>query len=272
MPTSMRFVQAGRMPSGASAPWTNGRSKRVRNSKAKSRIWPYVLPIDTGLRNWSMKRARRRPNRSGWAAFRRRRARHDFGGRAAPQHGGCAALQNRWTSRDAERSAQDRGVVFKRREMNVWYLVYRTDSLTYTVAKALSVGGHDISVWVVNPDLDHGLSAGIHTCLRETPRVRIVSRDEAALPSIIDRLIVQVFPQPDAALQDVDILARRALRITLISAGDRRRSWRDAVRQQAREVRRLGLRARRVDRVVYKDGFYSCDLLGLFKSRRAVGF
>ena len=156
--------------------------------------------------------------------------------------------------------------------MNVWYLVYRTDSLTYTVAKALSVGGHDISVWVVNPNLDHGLSTGIHTCLRETPRVRIVPRDEAALPSAIDRLIVQVFPQPDAALQDVDILARRARRITLISAGDRRRSWRDAVRQQAREVRRLGFNASRVDRVLYKDGFYSCDLLGLFKSRRAVGF
>jgi hypothetical protein len=156
--------------------------------------------------------------------------------------------------------------------MNVWYLVSRTDSLTYTVAKALSVGGHDVSIWVVNPNLAHGLSTGIHTCLRETPRVRIVSRGEAVLPSTIDRLIVQVFPQPVVALQDVDILARRARRITLISAGDRRRSWRDAVRQQALEVRRLGFRASRIDRVLYKDGFYSCDLLGLFKSRRAVGF
>ena len=156
--------------------------------------------------------------------------------------------------------------------MNVWYIVYRTDSLTYTVAKALSVGGHDVSVWVVNPNLDHGLSAGIHTCLRETPRVSIVPRDDAALPSVIDRLIVQVFPQPDATLQDVDILARRARKITLISAGDRRRSWRHAVRQQARELRRLGLRASRVDRALYKDGFYACDLLGLFKPRRAVGF
>jgi hypothetical protein len=156
--------------------------------------------------------------------------------------------------------------------MNVWYLVYRTDSLTYTVAKALSVGGHDVSVWVVNPNLDHGLSTGIHTCLRETPRVRIVSSDDAALPSIIDRLVVQVFPQPDAALQNVDILARRAHKITLITAGDRRRSWRGAVRQQALELRSLGLRASRVDRVLYKDGFYPWDLLGLFKSRRAVGF
>ena len=156
--------------------------------------------------------------------------------------------------------------------MNVWYLVYRTDSLTYAVAKALSVGGHHVCVWVVNPNLDHGLSAGIHTCLRETPRVSIVPRDDTALPPLIDRLIVQVFPHPDATLQDADILTRRARKITLISAGDRRRSWRHAVKQQARELRRLGLRASRVDRALYKDGFYAYDLLGLFKARCAVGF
>jgi hypothetical protein len=156
--------------------------------------------------------------------------------------------------------------------MNVWYLVYRTDSLTYTVAKALSVGGYNVSVWVVNPNLDHGLSAGIHTCLRETPRVRIAARDETTLPSAIDRLIVQVFPRPNEALHDVHILAKRARKITLITAGDRNRSWRNAVKQQWLEVRRLGSHASRIDRVLYKDGFYPCDLLGTFKSRRAVGF
>src|SRR5437762_9335828 len=268
----MRFVRAGHMPSGASAPWINGRSRRSGNSKARSRSWPNVLAIATRLRTWSTKHAPRKPNRSAWVASRRRRARHDSGGRAAQLRSGCASWQSRWTSHDSEWSAPNRGVVFKRQAMNVWYIVYRTDSLTYTVAKALSVGGHAVSVWVVNPNLDHGLSAGIDTCLRETPRVSIVPRDDAALPSVIDRLIVQVFPQPDATLQDVDILARRARKITLISAGDRRRSWRHAVRQQARELRRLGLRASRVDRALYKDGFYAYDLLGLFKPRRAVGF
>jgi hypothetical protein len=156
--------------------------------------------------------------------------------------------------------------------MNIWYVVYRTDSLTYTIAKALSVGGYDVSVWVVNPHLDHGLSAGIDKNLRETPRVKVVARDEAALPQAIDRLIVQVFPRPQETLQDVGTLARRARRITLISAGDRSRSWRDAVKQQGLEVRRLGRYASRIDRVLYKDGFYSRDLLGIFKPRRAVGF
>ncbi len=156
--------------------------------------------------------------------------------------------------------------------MNVWHVVYRTDSLTYTVAKALSVGGHDVSVWVVNPQLEHGLSAGIDTCLRETPRVRVIARDDTALPPLIDRLIVQVFPRPRDTLQDIDALAQRAARITLISAGDRGRSWRDAIKLQWLEARRLGFRANRVDRVLYKDGFYPSDLFGLFKSRLAVGF
>jgi hypothetical protein len=156
--------------------------------------------------------------------------------------------------------------------MNVWYLVCRTDSLTYTIAKALSIGGHDVSVWVVNPNLDHGLSEGIHTCLRETPRVRLVARDEAALPATIDRLIIQVFPRPQESLLHVDALARRARKITLISAGDCNRSWPAAMKQQWMELRSLGLHVSRIDHVLYKDGFYSCDLLGSFKSRHPVGF
>ena len=156
--------------------------------------------------------------------------------------------------------------------MNVWYVVYRTDSLTYTIAKALSVGGYDVSIWIVNPNLDHGLSAGIDENLRETPRVSIVARDVSALPRVIGRLIVQAFPRPQETLQDIDNLARRARRITLISAGDRSRSWRNAVKQQWIEMRGMGFHARRIDRVLYKDGFYSRDLLGIFKSRRTVGF
>ena len=167
---------------------------------------------------------------------------------------------------------ENRGVVVRRRTMNVWHLVCRTDSLTYTIAKALSVGGHDVSVWVVNPNLDHGLSEGIRTSLRETPRVRIVARDEMALPSVIDRLVIQVFPRPQEALLHAKAPAQRARRITLISAGDRSRPWRDAVKQQLQEVRSLGIDANRIDHVLYKDGFYRRDLLGMFKARHCVGF
>jgi hypothetical protein len=156
--------------------------------------------------------------------------------------------------------------------MNVWHLVFRTDSLTYTIAKALSFGGHDVFVWVVDPAQDPRAAEGIQKRLRDTPRVTIVARDETRLPSEIDRLIVQVFPRPTESIRHVHPLARRARRITLITAGDRSRSWQSAMRQQALEARRLALHGHKIDRILYKDGFHPRDLLGLFKDRSAVGF
>ena len=156
--------------------------------------------------------------------------------------------------------------------MNVWHLVFRTDSLTYTVAKALSVGGHDVNVWVVDPLRDGAPADRIQRRLPDVPRVRIVAGDETALPSVIDRLIVQVFPRPQESIRHIDLLARRSRQITLITAGDRSRTWREAMRLQWLEARKLALHARRVDRVLYKDGYYARDLLGLFAPRDVVGF
>jgi hypothetical protein len=156
--------------------------------------------------------------------------------------------------------------------MNVWHLVFRTDSLTYTVAKAMSWGGHDVFVWVVDVEQDHNLAVGIQKRLRDTARVTIVARDETRLPSAIDRLIVQVFPRPMESIQRIGPLARRARKITLITAGDRGRTWRSAMKLQWLEARKLASYASKIDRVLYKDGFYPRDLLGYFKSRHAVGF
>lgn len=156
--------------------------------------------------------------------------------------------------------------------MKVWHLVFKVDSLTYTVAKALSHGGHEVFVWVVAQGHDYGLSEGIYRCLRDTPRVTIVGNDEGRLPPAMDRLIVQVFPRPLDSVRDVPLLARRARAITLISAGDRSRSWRSAVKLQWVEARAFGRQMSKVDRVLYKDGFHSHDLHGLLKSRRALGF
>src|SRR5437764_1289342 len=137
--------------------------------------------------------------------------------------------------------------------MNVWHLVFRTDSLTYTVAKAMSFGGHDVFVWVVDAEQDHSLAAGIQQRLRDTPRVRIVARDETKLPSVIDRLIVQVFPRPMESIQRISPLARRARSIALITAGDRSRSWRSAMKLQWLEARKFAPYAGTIDRVLYKD-------------------
>jgi hypothetical protein len=156
--------------------------------------------------------------------------------------------------------------------MNVWHLAFRADSVTYTVASALSRGGHDVFVWVVDPAQDNPYADRLQRRLRDVPRVRIIARDEAALPSEIDRLVVQVFPRPTESLPHVDRLARRARTIALITAGDRSRTWRGAMQLQWLEARKLARHARRIDRVLYKDGYFARDLHGLFAPRHVVGF
>jgi len=156
--------------------------------------------------------------------------------------------------------------------MNVWHLAFRTDSVTYTVASALSRGGHDVFVWVVDTAQDNQYADRLQRRLRDIPRVRIMARDEAVLPPVIDRLIVQVFPRPTESLRQVDPLARRARKITLITAGDRSRTWRGAMQLQWLEAHSMARHARRIDRVQYKDGYYPRDLHGLFAPRHVVGF
>jgi hypothetical protein len=158
------------------------------------------------------------------------------------------------------------------RSMNIWHLVFRTDSLTYTVGRALQECGHELSVWVVDPE--HGVRASTYNQSRiaETPGVHILGREPSRLPAVIDRLIVQMHPRPSEAARDVPLLAERARAITLISAGDRSRAWRDAMKLQWLEMRSLGGRLRLVDRVLYKDGFYRADLFRPLRRRQVVGF
>ena len=156
--------------------------------------------------------------------------------------------------------------------MHVWYLVFVADSLTYTIARALSQGGHEISVYPVSVLREARRPDAIQRRLMETPRVRFVDPRDAALPGDIERLIVQVFPRPAESIVEVERLAPRARRISLITAGDRSRSWRTANELQWRETKRLARYAGRIDRVLYKDGWHRKDLLGLVKARDVVGF
>ena len=156
--------------------------------------------------------------------------------------------------------------------MNVGHLVYRTDSLTYTVAKAVSFGGHDVFIWVVDGGQDHAHAEGIQKCIRDTPRVTVVAGDESRLPKVIDRLIVQVFPRPAESIRDVAPIARRALRISVITAGDRSRSLENALKLQWLETRRLARHASKIDRFLYKDGYHRRDLYGWFARRCNLGF
>ena len=156
--------------------------------------------------------------------------------------------------------------------MKIWHHVLRPESLVYTIAKALSHGGHDVTVCAAKPGFRGRPPDEIERRVHMIPRVTVVSRDEADVPRLIDRLIVQAFPRPAESLQGIGILARRARKITLISAGDRSRSLRDAVKMQWLEARRLGLDLRKVDRVLYKDGCHPRDLARWFAPRSVVGF
>lgn len=156
--------------------------------------------------------------------------------------------------------------------MNLWHLVFRTDSLTYTVCRALRECGHEVSVWVVDPEFGARRNDNIQNRLATTAGVRIVGRDAGRVPATIDRLIVQTFPRPAEALGDVRLMASRASAVTLISAGDRSRPFGQALRTQWLEARSFGALLPRVDRVLYKDGFHRLDLFGPFRARQAVGF
>lgn len=156
--------------------------------------------------------------------------------------------------------------------MQVWHLVFRADSLTYTICRALRACGHEVAVWVVDPEFGMRAQDGIQQRLAATTGVRLVGRDTAALPERIERLVIQVFPRPFDALRDVPLLAPRSEHITLITAGDRSRRWTEAVRLQRAELGGLGDHWRRVDRVLYKDGAYRADRYALRRPRAVVGF
>ena len=156
--------------------------------------------------------------------------------------------------------------------MNVWYLVYVPDSLTYTIAKALSQGGHEVTVIAAGAQREGRSPDAIQRRLAQTDRIRFVEPRDDNVPTKIERLIVQVFPRPTESIVDVGRMATRARRISLITAGDRSRSWRAANELQWCEAKRLARYAGRIDRVLYKDGWYPRDLLGLVKPRDVVGF
>jgi hypothetical protein len=156
--------------------------------------------------------------------------------------------------------------------MNLWHLVFRTDSLTYTICRALRECGYEVAVWVVDPEFGVRPEDGIQRRLAATAGVRLVGRNVDELPAMIDRLLIQSFPRPFETVRDVPLLAQRAKSITLISAGDRSRRLSEALKLQRLEMRSLGRLWQRVDRVLYKDGPHRADLFALRRRRSVVGF
>lgn len=156
--------------------------------------------------------------------------------------------------------------------MNVCLLALWSDSLTYTMARALAFGGHRVLVWIADVERDRQSDWSLSRRIAAIPGVSVVADASAEPPEKIDQLIVQGHPLLLGYRTVLDRLATRADRITAISYGDRNKGHRQAIKLQWKEWRWYGRWFGKVTCVAYKDGFYPMDLLGLFRSRRVVGF
>lgn len=156
--------------------------------------------------------------------------------------------------------------------MNVCLLAAWSDSLTYTIARALAYSGHQVQVRVADVARDRESSWSLSGRIAAIDGASVVSDAQVCAPTTIDTLIVQGHPLLLQHRQLLDRIASPAKRITAISAGDRSRRQRHALALQWREWRWYGRWFAKVQRIAYKDGFHPFDWLGLLRSRRVVGF
>lgn len=156
--------------------------------------------------------------------------------------------------------------------MIICVLAYRVDSLTYTIVKALTYGGHEIFLQVMAQEHICDLDSGLLKELDSVPKVIVNTTSVTETPDRFDLLIVQGHPKILEHHSMLDELCRRANKLSIISVGDRKLLYRQAMMKQWQELRWYGRKLLHADRVVYKDGFYPIDLFGLFLPRRVTGF
>lgn len=156
--------------------------------------------------------------------------------------------------------------------MKIYLLVLWSDSLAYTIASALASSGHTVIVRIADVQRDNQSKWSLSPRIANIPGVEVVSNEYADVPDYIDLLIVQGHPLLLSYNELLNLLASRASRITAVSAGDRSRSYRQALRLQWQEKKWYEPWFGKVRRIAYKDGFYPLDLFGLYRSRRVVGF
>jgi hypothetical protein len=140
------------------------------------------------------------------------------------------------------------------------------------MARALSHAGHVVQVWVVDVARDRGSAWSLSGRIAEIDGVSLNFDDGATAPSTVDTLVVQGHPLLLKHRASLDRLAAAAGQITAVSAGDRSRSWRQALALQWREWRWYGPWRRKVRRVAYKDGYHPFDMWGASRKRAVVGF
>lgn len=156
--------------------------------------------------------------------------------------------------------------------MTVYLLALYSESLTYTIAKALSYVGHQVIVCVADGPRDKQSRWSLSAKIATIPHATVVTDLAGTQPTRADWLIVQGHPLLMRHGEAFDRLAARADRITVVSAGDRSRAFSAAMKLQWRERLWYGRWFTKVRRIAYKDGPHRIDLLGLTRPRTVVGF
>ena len=156
--------------------------------------------------------------------------------------------------------------------MVICVLAYRVDSLTYTIVKALTYGGHKVTLQVVAQEHVCDLDSNLLKKLGSIAGVTVNITKIAEAPAQFDLLVVQGHPKLLEHHSTLDILSRRTNKLSIITVGDRKSPYRQACMKQWHEILWYGRKLFQADRVVYKDGFYPVDLFGLFLPRRVTGF
>lgn len=157
--------------------------------------------------------------------------------------------------------------------MRICLLTWWGDSLTYTVARALSTTGHTVDILITDRERHLAAKWGISARIREIPGVTLLLGPGCEPAAHYGMLVIQSFPRIAEHVPLASRLADRSEGVTLISFGDRVRPWRDAVRLQRVERRVVRPLSRKLSVVAYKDGYHAFDLFALARVRRMhVGF
>jgi hypothetical protein len=128
-----------------------------------------------------------------------------------------------------------------------------------------------VEVWVADVERDRSSEWSLSPRIGASLGVRVIAERPPPQPEACGRLIVQGSPVLLGDRSLLDLLAAVAEAITVVSAGDRSRDYRQAIALQWRERKWYGRWFSKVRRVVYKDG-YPADVHGLYRARNVIGF
>ncbi len=156
--------------------------------------------------------------------------------------------------------------------MRVGVAVFRPDSLTYTISRAVSAGAHEVFVYGIEKAKRGKSDTLIADRLLKTPGVSLVEEPETVSSLKLDWLIYQLHSRMvDKGGKSFPTFGNVS-NVVMISTGDRKCAYVAAIRNQIREAIRFGPIVRDAVRILYKDGFYRFDLFGFNKPRSVIGF